>query len=94
MRTAVDFSHDRPVLIDKFLEQAAEFDVDASPMTPPALLPEFRSTSRKPESIQAILRACSRRCASPKSTWRRCATTPASGDRSDRERFDEYSIRH
>jgi carbamoyl-phosphate synthase large subunit len=29
MRTAVDFSNDRPVLIDKFLEQAAEFDVDA-----------------------------------------------------------------
>ncbi|HYR77935.1 MAG TPA: carbamoyl-phosphate synthase large subunit [Pyrinomonadaceae bacterium] len=29
MRMAVDFSHDRPVLIDKFLEQAAEFDVDA-----------------------------------------------------------------
>src|SRR5881275_1218769 len=29
MRTAVDFSHNRPVLIDKFLEQAAEFDVDA-----------------------------------------------------------------
>src|SRR6266542_3865168 len=29
MRTAVDFSTDRPVLIDKFLEQAAEFDVDA-----------------------------------------------------------------
>src|SRR3989440_501198 len=29
MRTAVDFSHDRPVLIDKFLEQAAQFDVDA-----------------------------------------------------------------
>src|SRR5713226_4183165 len=29
MRTAVDFAHDRPVLIDKFLEQAAEFDVDA-----------------------------------------------------------------
>src|SRR5258707_6785137 len=29
MRAAVDFSHDRPVLIDKFLEQAAEFDVDA-----------------------------------------------------------------
>jgi carbamoyl-phosphate synthase large subunit len=29
VRTAVDFSHDRPVLIDKFLEQAAEFDVDA-----------------------------------------------------------------
>src|SRR5438874_1310636 len=29
MRTAVDFSHDRPVLLDKFLEQAAEFDVDA-----------------------------------------------------------------
>src|SRR5213595_1433042 len=29
MRTAVDFSHDRPVLIDRFLEQAAEFDVDA-----------------------------------------------------------------
>src|SRR5437867_4157903 len=29
MRHAVDFSHDRPVLIDKFLEQAAEFDVDA-----------------------------------------------------------------
>src|SRR5437870_3119779 len=29
MRTAVDFPHDRPVLIDKFLEQAAEFDVDA-----------------------------------------------------------------
>src|SRR5262244_2391671 len=29
MRTAVDFSPDRPVLIDKFLEQAAEFDVDA-----------------------------------------------------------------
>ncbi len=29
MRNAVDFSHERPVLIDKFLEQAAEFDVDA-----------------------------------------------------------------
>ncbi|MDX6303129.1 MAG: carbamoyl-phosphate synthase large subunit [Blastocatellia bacterium] len=29
MRAAVDFSHDRPVLFDKFLEQAAEFDVDA-----------------------------------------------------------------
>jgi carbamoyl-phosphate synthase large subunit len=29
MRTAVDFSHERPVLIDRFLEQAAEFDVDA-----------------------------------------------------------------
>ena len=29
MRTAVDFSNERPVLIDKFLEQAAEFDVDA-----------------------------------------------------------------
>src|SRR5215213_3646046 len=29
MRTAVDFSAQRPVLIDKFLERAAEFDVDA-----------------------------------------------------------------
>jgi len=29
MRNAVDFSNQRPVLIDKFLEQAAEFDVDA-----------------------------------------------------------------
>jgi carbamoyl-phosphate synthase large subunit len=29
MRQAVDFSPDRPVLIDKFLERAAEFDVDA-----------------------------------------------------------------
>jgi carbamoyl-phosphate synthase large subunit len=29
MRSAVDFSPDRPVLIDKFLERAAEFDVDA-----------------------------------------------------------------
>jgi carbamoyl-phosphate synthase large subunit len=29
MRTAVDASPDRPVLIDKFLERAAEFDVDA-----------------------------------------------------------------
>src|SRR6266567_3778546 len=29
MRHAVDFSNERPVLIDKFLEQAAEFDVDA-----------------------------------------------------------------
>ena len=29
MRTAVDSSPDRPVLIDKFLEHAAEFDVDA-----------------------------------------------------------------
>ncbi|MEP6707523.1 MAG: carbamoyl-phosphate synthase large subunit, partial [Pyrinomonadaceae bacterium] len=29
VRNAVDFSPDRPVLIDKFLEQAAEFDVDA-----------------------------------------------------------------
>jgi carbamoyl-phosphate synthase large subunit len=28
-RNAVDFSPDRPVLIDKFLERAAEFDVDA-----------------------------------------------------------------
>jgi carbamoyl-phosphate synthase large subunit len=28
-RTAVDFSRERPVLIDKFLERAAEFDVDA-----------------------------------------------------------------
>ncbi|HYY56171.1 MAG TPA: carbamoyl-phosphate synthase large subunit [Pyrinomonadaceae bacterium] len=29
VRTAVDFSSRRPVLIDKFLERAAEFDVDA-----------------------------------------------------------------
>ncbi len=29
MRMAVDFSPDRPVLIDKFLERAAEFDADA-----------------------------------------------------------------
>jgi carbamoyl-phosphate synthase large subunit len=29
MRSAVDLSPDRPVLIDKFLERAAEFDVDA-----------------------------------------------------------------
>ncbi|HEY3024954.1 MAG TPA: carbamoyl-phosphate synthase large subunit, partial [Pyrinomonadaceae bacterium] len=29
VRNAVDFAPDRPVLIDKFLEQAAEFDVDA-----------------------------------------------------------------
>ncbi|MFN2452940.1 MAG: carbamoyl-phosphate synthase large subunit [Pyrinomonadaceae bacterium] len=29
VRTAVDFSPDRPVLVDKFLERAAEFDVDA-----------------------------------------------------------------
>src|SRR5437588_9335598 len=29
MRTAVDFSPDRPVLIDEFLEQADEFGVDA-----------------------------------------------------------------
>jgi carbamoyl-phosphate synthase large subunit len=29
VRSAVDFSPDRPVLIDKFLERAAEFDVDA-----------------------------------------------------------------
>jgi carbamoyl-phosphate synthase large subunit len=29
VRTAVGFTPDRPVLIDRFLEQAAEFDVDA-----------------------------------------------------------------
>ncbi len=29
MRTAVDASPEKPVLIDKFLERAAEFDVDA-----------------------------------------------------------------
>ena len=29
VRNAVGFTPDRPVLIDKFLEQAAEFDVDA-----------------------------------------------------------------
>ncbi len=29
VRTAVGFTPDRPVMIDKFLEQAAEFDVDA-----------------------------------------------------------------
>ena len=29
VRTAVGFTPDRPVLIDKFLERAAEFDVDA-----------------------------------------------------------------
>ena len=29
MRTAVDASPERPILIDKFLERAAEFDVDA-----------------------------------------------------------------
>src|SRR3989337_2004705 len=29
MRTAVDASPQKPILIDKFLERAAEFDVDA-----------------------------------------------------------------
>ena len=29
MTGAVDVSHDRPVLIDRFLEDAFEFDVDA-----------------------------------------------------------------
>jgi len=29
MREAVEYSHDRPILIDKFLEDALEVDVDA-----------------------------------------------------------------
>ena len=31
MRQAVEYSQDRPVLIDHFLEDATEVDVDASP---------------------------------------------------------------
>ncbi len=29
MRTAIDASHEKPILIDKFLERAVEIDVDA-----------------------------------------------------------------
>jgi hypothetical protein len=32
MRTAVDSSPEKPILVDKFLERASEIDVDASPM--------------------------------------------------------------
>jgi hypothetical protein len=55
MRTAVKVSGDNPVLIDSYLEDAIEVDVDARSATAPtSTSPASWSTSRKPASTPAI----------------------------------------
>ena len=75
---AVRVSEDRPVLIDRFLEDAFEADVDAISRRQ-ARRDRRRScsTSRMPASTPAIPRACCRRISSARRTSRRCASTPS-----------------
>ena len=76
MSSAVDVSHDRPILIDRFLEHAKEVDVDASPTNPaPSSSAASWSTSRRPASIRATAPAWCRRRAWAIATCRRFATT-------------------
>ena len=79
VRTAVGFTPDRPVLIDKFLEQAAEFDVDA--LADENDLRDCRNPGthrRGGHSFGRFVVRVAARSASIRSTSRRCVTTRAS----------------
>jgi carbamoyl-phosphate synthase large subunit len=61
MRSAVDASPEKPILIDKFLERAGEIDVDALADETTSSSPVFRNTSKKRAFTPAIRRAFFRR---------------------------------
>jgi len=81
MIDAVQVSGDSPVLLDSFLEDAIEVDVDALSMAMMFLSPVSCSTSKKPVFIPAIARVPCRRilylprslpnCAARPSCWRK-----------------------
>jgi carbamoyl-phosphate synthase large subunit len=78
MAGAVDVSHDRPVLIDKFLEDAFELDVDAvADSTAPSSSAASWSTSRRRASTRATARAWCRPSWWPSATCTPSATTRA-----------------
>ncbi len=56
MREAVRVSGDNPVLIDRYLNDAIEVDVDCIAMARRCMSPASWSTSRKPASIPATAR--------------------------------------
>ena len=71
MREAVTFSQDRPVLIDRFLEDAAELDVDAlSDGVDVLICRALWNISRRRACIRAIVPACCRRNRFPSGTLR------------------------
>ena len=61
MKEAVEYSQDRPVLIDQFLEDAIEVDVDALSTAKTSSSAGSCSTSKRPASTRAIRLACCRR---------------------------------
>ena len=59
MKQAVEYSQERPVLVDHFLEDAVEVDVDAlCDCEGCRSSPESCSTSKKPAFTPATRRAC------------------------------------
>jgi len=55
MKEAVEYSHDRPILIDHFLEDAIEVDVDALSMVKTWWSAELCSTLRRPHSLRRFI---------------------------------------
>ena len=68
VRTAVGFTPDRPVLIDKFLEQAAEFDVDALADEKTCVIAGIQEHIEEAGIHSGDSRACCRRFGSTRST--------------------------
>src|SRR5579872_963722 len=70
MREAVTFSQDRPVLVDRFLEDATEVDVDALADGDDVLIAGIMEHIERPACTPATAPACCRRNRSPRP---RCA---------------------
>ena len=83
MAGAVDASPEHPVLVDRFLEDAFELDVDARGRRHGrrGASAASWSTSRRPASTRATVRACCRPTWSPSATSRRSATGRAASRR-------------
>ena len=78
MTGAVDVSHDRPVLIDRFLEDAFEFDVDAvADATGAVVIGGIMEHIEEAGFTPATAPASCRRSWSRRNTSERCASTPA-----------------
>jgi carbamoyl-phosphate synthase large subunit len=93
MTNAVEASPEKPVLVDRFLEDAFEVDVDALADGEIVSLRVSRSTSRRQEFIPAIPPAFCRLTWSSQSTSTQCGATHVARQGSRCPWTDEHPVR-
>jgi len=94
MKQAVEYSQDRPILIDKFLEDAIEVDVDALSDGEDVVIGASCSTSRKPASTLATPPACCPRLIFPVAARSHARLHLPVGACLESDRLDERAVRH